>query len=160
MSLLSLRFIPLLFLQVTAAVLVPGRMVGPLFTSLVTGLLKKSRHLCSSSNLGQNAAQDTVRGPAGQLHQIPIATKKQGCVLVLFRIQVVHSCPSSPDTIFLLETVPAGCLSMAEGMAPCALLLGGCPRASFQALVAHQALPHSQSQIEEQPKSNYILEVA
>lgn len=93
----ALGVIPLLFLQVTAAVLIPGGMVAPVFTLLVTGLLEKSLYLCSSSNLGQNSAQYTVCGPAGQLYQSPIATEEQGCVFFLFRIPAVHSCPSSLD---------------------------------------------------------------
>lgn len=74
----------------------------------------------------------------------------------------MHSCPSSPDTIFLLEILPAGRSGRAEGVTPCALLLGDVPGnlLAFQALVAHQALLRSQSQIEEKTQSSYILEVA
>lgn len=93
----ALGVTPLLFLQVTAAVLIPRGIISPVFTSLVPGLPEKSPHLHSSSNVGQSAAQCTVCGPAGQLHQSPIATKKQGCVLVPSGIPAVPSCPSSPD---------------------------------------------------------------
>lgn len=115
----------------TATEFIPDGMVGPVFTLLVTGLPKKSLHLCPSSNLGQNTAQYMVCSPTGQWHQSSIATNPDTSHRAAVwsrlgsqqRICTLHHL----TVIFLLETLCVHSKVLGQGQRDdtCSVLLEG-----------------------------------